>query len=119
MPIEHSRTARTGVSLIEVVVAVFLFGFGCLAMLSTQTALTRLRSATLEHQMLAVLALNTLDSLRSAPCGSLVPGAVSRRPGRLALRTNRSSRVVEVQLTAAPSSGSPPWSADTIVPCVP
>jgi Tfp pilus assembly protein PilV len=119
MRIQARPRPRRGVTLVEVVVAVFLFTVGCLAMLSSQTAVTALRTRALAGHELALQALNTLDSLRGVSCTRVSAGTSLSPAGRLTWTAAHQSRVVSVRLSATPASGSPPWSADTLIPCAP
>jgi Tfp pilus assembly protein PilV len=115
---DRSR-GRRGIALIEVVIAVFLFGFGCLAMISSQTAITKLRTSRLEAHALATFAHNTLDSLRGISCARVGSGTLSAPPGTLTWTATGYRRIVELQLSATPARGGAPWTISTTVPCAP
>jgi Tfp pilus assembly protein PilV len=111
----HPRPRR-GVSLTEVVVAVLLFGIACLALLSSQTVLTALRSRATIRWSLANWTLNTLDSLRAASCTALASTTRTSRDGSLTWIVTPQGQVVHLALVVAPRSAAA-WRTETLVPC--
>jgi prepilin-type N-terminal cleavage/methylation domain-containing protein len=112
--------ARRGVTLIEVVVAVFLFAVACLALIGSQSALTSFRTRALHRWGLASTAQTVLDSLRASACGALSSGSHRSREGTVAWTATPRAGVVELQLAVAPALVLiAPWQARTLVPCRP
>lgn len=102
----------------ETILAMFVFGAGCLSLVAGQTALTRLRNRSSERLEAAGLAISVLDSLRTAPCPALAPGSRATPRARVTWSVLTGIPVATLTITAQPASGQP-WTARTIRPCRP
>lgn len=117
MPREQrrARSERTGLSLIEVLVAIVVLTTGALAAVSTQVATAHLAKHARALHVNAQDAARLLDSLRPTPCVSAA-GANVGKYADYSWSKSVSGGVARIHLLVTPTTGKP-WSAETLVPC--
>lgn len=106
----------SGLTIVEVLVAVTLLITGISATLSVHAAASALATNSRQRRWLAVRATSVLDSLRARSCHSLASASATSLEGTLTWRAIPSPGAVTIQLHAAPARGAP-WRAETILPC--
>jgi prepilin-type N-terminal cleavage/methylation domain-containing protein len=107
---------RTGLTLVEVLVALILFATAALTTAAVHGTTTRLAAEAHLRQQLATRAMNVMDSLRSIPCGAVAPGTSTPAAGTLRWVVAATTRTRIIRLTAVPAFGTP-WNAETVIPC--
>lgn len=111
----HLKTKRTGLSLVEVLVAIIVLTSGALAAVSTQIATAHLAQRARTVQSNAQHVARLLDSLRGGPCASS-SGTNTRTGAVFTWSVAPGADVALVRVQVTPTSGNP-WAAETLVAC--
>jgi prepilin-type N-terminal cleavage/methylation domain-containing protein len=69
------RTARTGLTLIEVIVAMLLFSVGALGLAATSAAITRQMTLSLSRSRAASIARTRDEEIHAAGCAGISSGS--------------------------------------------
>lgn len=111
------RIGRSGLTLVEVLVALLILATGSLATVGTQVAIARLSASALARERAAANAASILDSLRTVPCAQLAPGAHATPGARFTWSPSALGDLSALRLDVTPTQGAP-WHAETLLPCV-
>jgi len=117
IPPPPSRSARAGLTLVEVLVAILVLTTGALASVGTQLAIARLSASALARARDATAASAIIDSLRTIPCPSLTSGMAIAHGARVTWSVTALGDLRGLRVAVAPSPGRP-WAAATLLPCV-
>src|SRR5690606_27550827 len=107
---------RSGLSLIEVLVAIVVLTTGALASISTQVATAHPTRRTRALQFNAPDAARQLESLRSTTSCTSTSGLNSGRYAQFAWSTLAAADLALIRVQVAPKSGKH-WSVETLVIC--
>jgi prepilin-type N-terminal cleavage/methylation domain-containing protein len=116
-PLRTRPAPRTGLTLVEVLVALLILATGALATVGTQVAIARLRAGALARERTAANAASIIDSLRALPCAQLAPGTHATAGARFSWTPTTLGDLSALRLDVAPTQGAP-WHAETLLPCV-
>ncbi|MBL0938681.1 MAG: prepilin-type N-terminal cleavage/methylation domain-containing protein [Gemmatimonadaceae bacterium] len=113
-------TARSGFSLVEVLIASVLFAMAIMGLLGATDGISRSMSASRWQMIAAGTAQRRIDSLHSLPCSNLPAGTTGSRVSRgiverWAISGNEASRRVELSLTVPRAVTTSRYV--TLVPC--
>lgn len=107
---------RTGLTLVEVLVALILFATAALTTAAVHGTTTRLAAEAHLRQRLATRAMSVMDSLRSIPCAAVSSGTQTPTEGTLRWVVAATTHTRTIQLVAVPAFGSL-WNMETVIPC--
>lgn len=114
-----SRHSRLGLTLVEVLVALFLLAVGALGVASTSALTARLfaTGSAIERSAAALAAV--MDSLRAERCPTLVGGSTSTAGGTVTWSVLHPPRVAQLRVTVSPlpAARAAPFAVETLVPC--
>lgn len=72
------RNSRSGLTLVEVIVAILLFGIGSLGLAAVSASITRQMTASLMRSRSALAARSRDEIAHSRPCSTLSSGSLMR-----------------------------------------
>jgi prepilin-type N-terminal cleavage/methylation domain-containing protein len=98
------RPARAAFTLVEVVVATLLLAIAALGVASTSTAAAHLAATARAVEQATRATARIVDSLRSAPCLTLVPGSRASAEGTVTWSVTRYPGSVAVAAWLVPAS---------------
>ena len=74
-----ASTGRRGFALVEILVALMVFGVGVLALVGASGAVTRMMGDAAQQIVAATVAQSRFDRLRGVPCSAVTSGADTTR----------------------------------------
>lgn len=109
------NTTRSGFSLLEVLVALLLFGATLQGVLALHLASARGTHRSTSQRILAAHAASLADSLGALGCRGAA-GAISRAEGAITWTARHQPPGAVYDLVVSPTSGTP-WRVEVAGPC--
>jgi prepilin-type N-terminal cleavage/methylation domain-containing protein len=114
-----TRRSRSGVTMIEMMVALVIIGVGLLALAGSATLVTRLMGGGTRQALAATLAQSRLEQLRATSCATLASGTDTTRSivTKWTVTTITRGRDVTLTVKYPMARGPRIQSFRTVVPC--
>ena len=110
---------RSGLTMVELMVALVIIGVGLLALSGSATLVTRLMGGGTRQALAATFAQSKIEELRSSPCATLASGSSTARgiTTRWTISSITRGKDVVITVQYPMTRGTRSQSFRTVVPC--